>query len=297
MKILLIIFASVLGTLGLPLKPFAIFTCDEFGSHCLLDNVVNTREEPNFEIIATDPSLIKSVQFRNSKLQVLTPAICKAFPNLELLDLQDLGIEVVEVDAFVECTNLLSLALNDNKIELMPVLSTSSKLRYLYLENNRLRQIFDFQFASNPELLFLYLTNNNIDTFPPSAVQGLSRLLGLSLATNDLSDLVVSELLNNLPDLNYIEFNQNELACARVEEILEKFNTKKIKIFMEAEKRERYYKSREVDGITCLEDTVWTGVYYRKFNQNEKIETRAEELGAELEKLHDILEQIKDEIQ
>jgi len=295
---LLIICAAFAASVPITQIDLPEFTCDEFGSHCVLHNVNLPADQPEFNIISSNPANVRSIDFRDSIISHFGTNLCELFPNLELLDLQRTGIETLGPNVFNGCTKLLSLALNDNKITQLSEnqFESATKLRYLYLENNQIRQIANNQFVHNTDLYFLYLNQNYIQSFPASAVKGLSQLLGLTLTTNDLADIDERGLTANLPRLNYVEFNHNELACSRVQEIVKGFKDAKVRVFVTGEPRKRFYKTAEVDGVVCLFDKVWTSTFYRKQN-HVNYNIAKVQLKDEVKALEHIVQSIKVSIQ
>lgn len=275
------------------------YHCEQFGSHCFLNDVVITKEERDFEIVATSPEFIRSISFRNSHIEALTSVFCKTFPGIEVLELQNLGLEELEPTSFSGCTQLLSLDLSQNSIPSLPenLFDDMPHLRYLYLADNKIQKMTDSQFVKNAELRFLYLTNNSIEVFPASAVRGLDNLLGLNLAVNEMSDIDEIAIIANLKMLQYIQINHNELSCTRINEILERFKEAGVNVFADGVQRDRYYEQWKVGEFTCLRDKVWTSVYFRKLNHKQEVEELdVSHLGSELELLENIVQKIKAEI-
>jgi len=252
--------------------PFAdeqILECTMQGStHCVLENVQITRETSRLEINAPDPGLIRSVVFLNSHVEVLSRDICDHFENLELLDIERSSLHEIDVDAFENCANLQSLVLTSNQLEKLDanLFDSLANLRYLYLDGNHLRSIGENQFVGTPELLFLYLQDNQISQFPAEALKPLSKLMALSFHTNELSDFDAAGIIATVPNLFFIEFNNNPLSCTRLGNILEAFRNARVQIFDDVEKRDRFYQTIDLSGIQCLEDVEWTGAYYRRLN-------------------------------
>lgn len=97
--------------------------------------------------------------------------VCNEFPNLEYLDLTNLGINTVGENAFSACRSLRWLRLWNNQIWQLPVnvFESNSALTYLDLDSNWLNQLPVGIFSSLTSLETLELANNffNYDTSIP----------------------------------------------------------------------------------------------------------------------------------
>lgn len=294
----ILLFSLATLTLSVPLqRDVSQYKCFEYEQHCLLVGVFSSKDEPNFEVIATKADEIQSVSIYGSIIPVLSNSLCNTFEALEILDLQSLRIEELHEDAFEGCPKLIHLALNNNAIRILPanIFRTSTNLRYLYLNDNKIAKIADNQFVMNAELLYLYLTNNEIETLPSSAFEGTQKLAGLSLATNDLLDIDENGLVAALPQLNYIELNHNEFACARLNGILTTFERNNVKVLSDGRPKQRFYETNQVGEFTCLVDTTWTSVFYRKLNTNPK-DASQKKLIEEINSIEAVLNKLKAQI-
>lgn len=274
LKSLLFIILTVLVSGQLvtakPTDEVPVFECEVIGQvQCIFNNVVLTREQPNFVARSVVPNAIRSVEFKNSVIPVLSNDLCDAFRNVELLLLDNLQIETIADDAFAMCKQLRQLLLSENRIEELPkgLFGYNEKLSGVYLDSNRLLSIREDQFWNNTELYFLFLQDNHLTFFPTESLKNSPRLLSLTLHTNDLSDLKEREILATFPRLIYIAFNNNELACARLSDIMNEFSSRGVQIFKDEMPRERFYETLEINDITCLPDASWTAAFYRKLNQ------------------------------
>ncbi|XP_070497788.1 chaoptin-like [Chironomus tepperi] len=92
--------------------------------------------------------------------------ICRQFPNMDELFIQDSHVQVINEQSFEECRNLGFLNLNGNEITTVP----------------------DFTFVNNPNIFTMELYNNLISTIEPNAFAGLEMEL-LDLEKNLLTSI------------------------------------------------------------------------------------------------------------
>lgn len=75
----------------------------------------------------------------------------------------------------------------------------------------------------NTELESIDLNNNQLYTFPNSAVAGLNHVRVIWIDSNNLVALDVEGLKDSLPALYRIYLNDNLFACRRIAELLDKY--------------------------------------------------------------------------
>jgi len=143
------------------------------------------------------------------------PVICRQFPNVEDIYMEENQIEVIEADAFAACENLWRVILSFNRIARIPdgifrnspLLTifeasmneisqigvnafTGTQIRTIGLSNNQIGEfnphIFD---PISSTLLELYLPSNRITSLPPGAFNRLNNLLELDISSNNLTDI------------------------------------------------------------------------------------------------------------
>ena len=86
-----------------------------------------------------------------------------------------------------------------------------SKLRFLWLVNNRLTELPPGIFAGLSKLRFLWLVNNRLTELPPGIFAGLSSLEWLGLVGNQLTELP-ADVFYGLSNLNRLELHNNSGA-------------------------------------------------------------------------------------
>lgn len=143
------------------------------------------------------------------------PVICRQFPNVEDIYMEENQMEVIEVDAFAACENLWRVIFSFNRITRIPdnLFQNSPFLTIFEADVNQISEIGVNAFAGtqirsisltenqinvfNPHifdpisttLLELYLTSNRITSLPPGAFNRLNNLLELDLSSNSFRDI------------------------------------------------------------------------------------------------------------
>ena len=111
--------------------------------------------------------------------------------GLRTLNLDGLGIEVLEADDLQGLTGLQALLLRDNALAALPegLLASVPGLRWLRLGGNRLSALAEDAFAGLAELQELDLSDNALQKLPSGVLQGLTELRRLRLDGNALEAL------------------------------------------------------------------------------------------------------------
>jgi Leucine-rich repeat (LRR) protein len=173
---------------------------------------------------------------------IIPSTICRQFPNLVDLYIDESFVESINEDAFEHCRNLEWLDLYGNAITSIPdfTFSNSPRLLDLYLLQNEISTIGPNAFAGtvlemisldqnaleifDPRWLdpvrrtmkYLYMTNNRIREIPDHAFDGMINLELLGMGSNQLSELP-SRLFHDLANLKYIWLHLNQFTSIEVE--------------------------------------------------------------------------------
>lgn len=197
--------------------------------------------------------------------------LCKSnYPNLpenkiEEIDLSGVQLQEMAPDTFESCSKLKILILRSNKIEtLEEVFSYNSELEKLDLTNNLIKEIRDETFVPLTKLKVLLLSNNFLTRFAPILIESCHRLEVLKLDSNDLFDLNVQKMVEYVPNMKTLAFNNNQLRCQHVKEIQEFLSTKKVWIekAYEGMARERIEPTVSYEMIICFDNRSWVTVHY-----------------------------------
>lgn len=188
----------------------------------VLVEVTQRRFEDRLDISDLDLLAIRGDAFKNvsathlylnqgNRISVLKRESFRGLPNLQRLHL-DSNVVPLSGHLFAELGQLQSLSLVFNKIDSIPRDSFAglSSLMWLYLGHNDIGAVEAESFSNiNPELLYLWLNNNNISRIAPGSFAGLTELNRLHLDYNRLEGLPIGAFrgLNKLEDL-YLNDNR-----------------------------------------------------------------------------------------
>lgn len=226
-------------------------------TECTVSDLVLTTKNYTFVPIAPDSKAVTKFIIKNSKVSVLTTNICTAFTKLQKLNAIDSHIEIVEGNAFQNCTDIIEINLEQNNIHQLGegVFSNTKKLQNLHILGGSLRYIDADLFSNLGELQLLLFSANGLEELPVATIKNLKKLKKLFLYSNDLYDLDAAGLIENLPSLEEISINDNNLHCDRLIEIIETFKAKNITIQTithDLYVKKRNYNPNKMDKIICL---------------------------------------------
>lgn len=196
--------------------------CHLIGSMCILNGVRTNRTNWLFHPTSTNNTKITHVLLDNSVMPVLTDELCKTFPNLQSLTLDDISLETITPNALHECKNLSSVSFYQNKVEKINVqtFEMNYELQHLILQNNSLRYFDGRALSSLKKLRHLSLSDNFLRELDLSSFPVIETLTELDIYVNNLKDLDVFLLVEKFPNLKNIFMHNNLFPCDRLLEIL-----------------------------------------------------------------------------
>lgn len=271
--ILLLLFGVVFGATlatsttsrssSLPIIP--ICHTDE-GNWCIFSNIKANEAVHQLSSDKNFSTEVKKVMFHQSTIKEFNGAVCNEFNQLQNLDMKTLSVEVILEVAFSSCTELKWLSLHGNKLRTLApkTFETNTNLEYLFLSKNTLKEIHCDLLKNQLKLVELHIASNQLEEVPLKSIRLSKDLMALSMHSNHLIDLNETAIIEHFPKLRSIWFAGNELACARLVEILRFFEEKGIALSPYQDHIPRFYETVKVDGITCLPDVAWAAVHYRK---------------------------------
>lgn len=226
---------------------------------CSLEGIKLTKTNSSFTPTAKNASLITSVYITDSYIPVLGEDICKEFPNTQHIWLSNIGVRKIEIDAFRLCKSLERLIINYNPLQMLSrnTFYFNENLELVDLSHNQLRELYYYIFDTNRKLEHLSVFNNALKEFDYYIVKNTPKLKSLNIASNDITNINEVWMIEDLRELKDISYNDNELNCARVVEINRAFKDAKVDVRIVSAGKQRFYKTSEVDGVTCLKDDIW----------------------------------------
>lgn len=245
------------------------YTCDNGPNllwMCSLEKIKLTKDNSNFKPVSKNGTLITSVYITDSSIPILGEDICTEFPKTEHIWLNNIGVEQVQTASFKKCKNLKRVFINQNPLRQLTIdtFRYNTDLQLIDLAHNQLREVPRDLFYYNTKLEHLSLFDNLLRDFSFDTVKRCKELASINVASNDLSDLNEVTLLDNLPKLRDISYNDNELNCGRILEINRAFDDAKVTVRTVHAEKVRFYPYLEVQDIKCLSDSDWLSVYQRK---------------------------------
>lgn len=153
-----------------------------------------------------DNDRVEFVNIRNSRTPFIIPQMFTTFPNLVDLEIDNSGLESIELPAN---NNLISIVMNDNNIT----------------------RIQNGTFSGQSQLLFMFLINNNIQVVEEDAFVGLENILSLELNENRISALPPT-IFATLVAARHLDIEGN--ALTRIEEGTFSANTALVSLFLES---------------------------------------------------------------
>lgn len=231
---------------------------------CYLEGLSLPKTGYRFLPIAEKPNDISFVVITNSSIAGLSRDLCDTFPNLKQISIINVGLEIIDGDALENCNTLRYLQAFNNRISKIPeqLFRFTRNIEEIDFYNNQIKHIGITHFQGLKRLKTLILSSNHINLFPADTLTDTGVLI-LELQTNDISYLDIETIVDKLPDLQAVNYQNNELSCVRVEQYNKLLTEKNILVLKKADERPRYHDTRIIDEITCLPDDSWAAVQYR----------------------------------
>lgn len=251
--------------------------CFTFGTNCIFSAVETNKSDLYFHPSSTNNTAIKNVMFKNSSIPVFTDELCKTFPNLRILEMDNVALEEIAPNALHECKNLVYLSFYQNKLKQMDVntFEMNHELEQLILQHNLLKSFEGntVEPLKNLRLLSVsdnYLTELRFDHFPT-----LQNLTELDIYGNNLRDIPVFDMLYKFPRLTSIYMHNNLFDCDRLRVILRALHNRYVQIKeWEKEKSTRNTGLHTIENVECVlslkTDVVPVQVNPRQEKEEEK---------------------------
>lgn len=204
------------------------YHCQLSYGYCTLTGITVTKERPEFTINFSSSHPIEAIQIEDSFIPLLTSQICDTFPDIVTLNLNNVGIEVIEKDALKKCTSLKGFQSWNNPLQTLDThtFNHTVELRHLSITNSSIKELPEHVFDHLRQLRHLSLVNNHLSFDNPLVYKNLNKLEVLELYSNELLDLDDQAFVTYLPNLKKIYLNDNDFLCDRLVQIIEVFKNK-----------------------------------------------------------------------
>lgn len=156
------------------------------------------------------------------------------------IDASSLGIESIDIDAFWECKNLVTLSLSKNNIERLygSTFFNNEKLQILSLGANKISFLPDYVFYGLNRLHTLWVSGNPLKDINPILHSEITQLKELGVANVGLEDLSVNKLKEALPNLNNIYIRNNGFTCNRLQSLTDELVAQDVRVIDEIQPEE-----------------------------------------------------------
>ena len=128
--------------------------------------------------------------------------------SLDVLILKHNPIEEIENEAFMECWRVTDLNMDYTRIKTLPDMSNMSKLTDLHIVHSNLEYFPDDFCTTNPRLIIIEATSNNIRRF--TNFSGCHVLFSLALDNNEIAE-IPEGVLNGLTRLDILKLHENQI--------------------------------------------------------------------------------------
>ncbi|XP_042896096.1 leucine-rich repeat-containing protein 15-like [Parasteatoda tepidariorum] len=152
---------------------------------------------------------VRDLRLTKNNLTHISAGDFDSYPYLGLLVLDDNCVSEIENDALGRLEYLMRLWLNGNCLTKVPP-NLPPSLTALYMEENKLTDLFSYSFKGLERLETLFLQRNEIRSVHPCAFCDLVNLKSLDLQANKIENLTNGAFMN-LTQLETLDLSQNNL--------------------------------------------------------------------------------------
>lgn len=172
--------------------------CDVLdGNRCIFNQDVTWDGKEEFKITNSDEVTESTthILFRAPfKTKVIPIAIFDKFPQMYFLHINDVGLETISSDDFVNAKKLTLLDIKKNNIATLKSNSFSTILQQLDLSSNNITKIEDGAFEGPTELNTLFLSGNKVVNLDITKFTKLPKLRILDVSAMDFTFPAPNEL-------------------------------------------------------------------------------------------------------
>ncbi|KRT84096.1 hypothetical protein AMK59_524, partial [Oryctes borbonicus] len=160
---------------------------------------------------------LESLDLANNEIKSITPKTFKDLSSLASLILYDNKIEKLELDSFSSLVNLNDLDLSNNQLKRVDarVFNKIPQLTYLYLSFNQIEVITGN--LQCPMLKFLYVKQNKLKEVREKLLDSSSNLIDIDLSYNNI-DKIHRRAFSNLKSLMNLNLKNN--TAINVDELI-----------------------------------------------------------------------------
>lgn len=273
--VFILIILNVTGIFGQGI-PEINCTNDSPGRVCYIEYLELDRNNYRFKPVTEAPENVTTLNILSSTLAGFPRTICDTFYNLQDIWVSQIKMEFIEDGALDNCKDLETFLVWGNRLRRIPkdLFLHTRKIRSIALSDNELIEIDQFQFTGLENLLEMTVFNNELNEFPASSIVG-TNLVNLDIFSNNIHYLDLETILNGVPNLSSVMYDNNEFPCELVTTMNRLVEEKGIELLPASNRRKRYYEIETVGTVECLPVQSWTKVMKKKsFEARFKVNNR-----------------------
>lgn len=262
MKQFLITFVLVTGVLSVVNAQFPTAKCeiiDYWNTTCSFSTLQLTRTSYRFTPEADNFDLREVRISVPSKVVTVGPDICDHFVNLKVFQLDpNTGVEEFSPDATQNCFYVSEFQMPEQsgiKSVSRQLFGPMKWLEYINWTHSVIEEIPEDSFDGLTSMWSVTWTQGALKTFPPSLFKSFQRLNMLDIESNELTDLIVEEILPLTPNFQYIRMDDNPIKCSRLQVIKQVLRERKVSLSQVRNPKNRSPPlSRDNEGFLCVQE-------------------------------------------
>lgn len=223
---------------------------------CVFNDLKTTKANPRFQPYSRFRGSISNVIISgDSTMEVLTRDICDYFPSLGVLQIRSKAnlLEIAE-DALENCAQLGMFDIDGNELTTLPanLFKNNPKLWSIDIRRGPLTTIDPNAFSQN-ELRSINLRGTQLEEIPFESMGAHTGYMNFYVYSNNLKDFPIEMLLAKYRWVGAIGINDNDIPCARVQQILDAVRANpNAYISTDTYNKPREGEVSSVGGITCI---------------------------------------------
>lgn len=161
---------------------------------------------------------VKKLSFEHNKISKIASGAFNDIPELTSIDFSHNHIEDWKSEWFTNTPKIRLLMMSFNQIEELPT-NAFKNFKYngedgisVFLDNNKIKKIYNKAFKGLKNLHLLYLAHNEISDVDAKMFSGIESIDILNLSQNKIK-CISEDVLDSLPSFNQLDLDSNPLDC------------------------------------------------------------------------------------
>ncbi|KAL3885051.1 hypothetical protein ACJMK2_025149 [Sinanodonta woodiana] len=169
-------------------------------------NQISNISEPSFKGLSS----LLYLDLSGNRLTYLPSDSFRDMNSLKHMDLSNNMIESTEGIGY--WPPLVSLKMNNNRLKAMPVQLNGSRVTELYFHFNNITKLKETSFDNMKNLLYLDISNNNLQLIDNGTFQSCGSLRILTMRNNRITTPLTGSTFRGLNNLVFLDVAQNEIS-------------------------------------------------------------------------------------